>query len=61
MANTYLTRTPATPTLSTKFTFSAWIKRSFIGNADNTLIAKLSLLKLFFGLIIFIFFELFMI
>ena len=42
MANTYLTRTPATPTLSTKFTFSAWIKRSFIGNADNTLIAKWS-------------------
>ena len=40
MASTYLTRTPGTPTLSTKFTFSAWIKRSFIGNADNTLLAK---------------------
>jgi hypothetical protein len=40
MASTYLSRTPGTPTLSTKFTFSAWIKRSFIGNADNTLLAK---------------------
>ena len=35
MANTYLTRTIGTPTLGTKFTYSAWVKRSSLGAVQN--------------------------
>jgi len=35
MANTYLTRTGATPTISNKYTFSCWIKRGAIGTTET--------------------------
>ena len=35
MANTYLTRTVGTPTNIDKYTFSVWIKRGDIGQANS--------------------------
>jgi hypothetical protein len=35
MANTYLTRTGVTPTISNKYTFSCWIKRGAIGTTET--------------------------
>jgi len=38
MANTYLTRTLGTPTNNKKWTFSAWIKKGYIGTNDSQII-----------------------
>jgi hypothetical protein len=35
MANTYLTRTGVTPTISNKYTFSCWVKRGSIGTTET--------------------------